>query len=73
MTVTWVGWFDGNPTKLFPLPEKERATKLVAIIGGVDRVLERGRVALAAGDFTWAAELADYALVNDTAHAGARR
>jgi len=60
-----VGWFDGNPTKLFPLPEGDRATRLVAMIGGVDRVVERGRAALAAGDFTWAAELADYVLVND--------
>ena len=68
-----VGWFDGNPTRLFPLPERDRATRLVALIGGVDRVLERGQAALAAGDFTWAAELADYVLVNDTMHAGARR
>lgn len=68
-----VGWFDGNATRLFPLPEKDRATKLVALIGGIDRVLERGRTALTAGEFTWAAELADYILVNDTTHAGARR
>ena len=68
-----VGWFDGNPTRLFPLPEKDRATRLVALIGGADRVLERGQAALANGDFTWAAELADYVLVNDTMNAGARR
>ena len=68
-----VGWFDGNPTKLFPLPETDRATRLVTLIGGVNRVLERGQAALAAGDFTWAAELADYVLVNDPMHAGARR
>lgn len=68
-----VGWFDGNPTKLFPLPEKDRATKLVALMGGVDRVIESGRAALAAGDFAWAAELADDVLVNDSAHVGARR
>lgn len=68
-----VGWFDGNPTKLFPLPEKDRATRLVTAIGGIDRVLERGREALAAGDFTWAAELADYVLANAPAHVGARR
>ena len=68
-----VGWFDGNPTQLFPLPEKDRATRLVALIGGPERVLERGQAALAAGDFTWAAELADYVLVNDTAHVGAKR
>lgn len=68
-----VGWLDGNATKLFPLPEKDRATRLVALIGGVDRVIERGRVALTARDFTWAAELADYVLVNDGTHVEARR
>lgn len=68
-----VGWFDGNATKLFPLPEKDRATRLVALIGGVDRVIERGRTALAANDATWAAELADYVLVNEPSHVEARR
>lgn len=68
-----VGWFDGNATKLFPMPEKERATRLVTLIGGVARVVDRARAALAATDFTWAAELADYVLVNDGAHVEARR
>lgn len=68
-----VGWFDGNATNLLPLPEKDRATRLVAVIGGVDRVVERGREALAARDFTWAAELADYVLVNEPSHIQARR
>ncbi len=68
-----VGWFDGNATKLFPLPEKDRATRLVALIGSADGVVERGRAALAANDFTWAAELADYVLVNDATHVEARR
>lgn len=68
-----VGWFDGNASTLFPLPEKARATRLVALIGGVDRVVERGRAALVANDASWAAELADYVLVNDPAHVEARR
>jgi alkyl sulfatase BDS1-like metallo-beta-lactamase superfamily hydrolase len=68
-----VGWFDGNATNLFPLPEKDRAAKLVALIGGPDRVLARGREALAARDFKWAAELADYVLVNDGANTSAKR
>jgi alkyl sulfatase BDS1-like metallo-beta-lactamase superfamily hydrolase len=67
------GWFDGNATTLFPLPEKERATKLVALIGGPDQLLTRGREALHAREFTWAAELADYVLVNDAANAAAKR
>jgi alkyl sulfatase BDS1-like metallo-beta-lactamase superfamily hydrolase len=67
------GWFDGNATNLFPLPERERAAKLVALIGGPDRVLARSRDALAAGDFIWAAELADDVLANDSANASAKR
>ena len=32
-----VGWFDGNATTLFPLATKDRATRLVGLIGGADR------------------------------------
>lgn len=58
----YAGWFDGNPTNLFPLPPKERAERIVAMAGGADRVLARAKDALSAGDFQWAAELADYLL-----------
>jgi alkyl sulfatase BDS1-like metallo-beta-lactamase superfamily hydrolase len=68
-----VGWFDGNATNLFPLAEKDHAAKLVRLIGGPDHVLARGREALAAHDFKWAAELADFVLANDSANIGAKR
>ena len=68
-----VGWFDGNATNLFPIPEKERAARLVGLIGGPEQVLARAREALAARDFKWAAELADYVLANDNANNGAKR
>lgn len=68
-----VGWFDGNATNLFPLAEKDRAAKLVRLIGGPGQVVARARDALAAREFTWAAELADYVLANDSANAGAKR
>ena len=68
-----LGWFDGNATKLFPVPEKNRAAKLVGLIGGPDQVLARGREALAASEFKWAAELANYVLANDGANTGAKR
>ena len=67
------GWFDGNATNLFPLPEKERAAKLVGLIGGPGQVLARGREALAAGEFEWAAELADYVLAIDSTNVGGKR
>src|SRR5262252_6210012 len=68
-----VGWFDGNASHLLPLPEKDRAARLVDLIGGRDQVLARGREALAARDFKWAAELADYVLADDSANTGAKR
>jgi len=67
------GWFDGNATRLSPLPESVRAAKLVGLIGGPDQVLARAREALAAREFVWAAELADYVLANDGANAAAKR
>jgi alkyl sulfatase BDS1-like metallo-beta-lactamase superfamily hydrolase len=68
-----LGWFDGNSTNLFPLPQKDRAAKLVGLLGGSDQALARGRDALSARDFKWAAELADYVLANDGANVGAKR
>ncbi len=68
-----VGWFDGNATNLFPLPETDRAARLVGLLGGPDQVLARGREALAAREFKWAAELADYVLANDSANTSAKR
>jgi alkyl sulfatase BDS1-like metallo-beta-lactamase superfamily hydrolase len=69
----YAGWFDGNPAKLFPLPERERATRIVDLAGGREAVLARSRQALAAKDFQWAAELADYVLAVDGAHVEAKR
>lgn len=67
-----VGWFDGNATRLFPLAERERAAKIVDLAGGADAVVARAREALAAGEFQWAAELADCLLTNDGAHIAAK-
>ncbi len=68
-----LGWFDGNATRLFPMPEDERAQQLVALAGGVPQTLSRGREAQARGDFRWAAELADCILAVDGANVDAKR
>ena len=49
--VDYAGWFDGNPTKLFPLPEKDRAARVLELVGGRDQVLSRARRALASKEF----------------------
>ncbi|WP_348786996.1 alkyl sulfatase dimerization domain-containing protein [Leifsonia sp. NPDC080035] len=61
----YMGWFDGNPARLWPHPPQQLATRYVAAIGGVDRVVELAREAYEAGDFRWAATLLDHAVFAD--------
>jgi alkyl sulfatase BDS1-like metallo-beta-lactamase superfamily hydrolase len=69
----YAGWFDGNPASLFPLPAKDRAARIIELAGGRERVLSQARRALAAKDFQWAAELADYVLAVDETSVEAKR
>ena len=47
----YLGWYDAVPANLNPHPTVERAKKLVAAMGGVDRVLALAENAMAAGDY----------------------
>ena len=58
----YLGWFDGNPTRLGHMNPKERAGKTAAMMGGAARVLEEGRSALERGEAQWTAELCDILL-----------
>ncbi|MGN6426739.1 MAG: alkyl/aryl-sulfatase [Leifsonia sp.] len=58
----YMGWFDGNPARLWPHPPQQLATRYVAAIGGLDRVVELAREAYDGGDFRWAATLLDHAV-----------
>jgi alkyl sulfatase BDS1-like metallo-beta-lactamase superfamily hydrolase len=69
----YVGWFDGNPAKLFPLPENDRAARIIELAGGRDEVLSRARRAMVNKDFQWAAELTDYVLAIDGGNVEAKR
>ncbi|MHB9096877.1 MAG: alkyl sulfatase dimerization domain-containing protein [Syntrophales bacterium] len=52
-----LGWFDGSPEKLYPVPVREAAAREVALIGGPERVLALADRALAEGDARWAVHL----------------
>lgn len=68
----YMGWFDGNPGRLWPHPPEASAPRYVEAMGGIDRVVDLARDAFAAGDFRWAATLLDHAVFTDAEHAGAR-
>lgn len=55
----YLGWYDGNPVHLAPLPPERAASRYVDAMGGRDRVLERAQAAFDEGDYAWAAELLD--------------
>ena len=58
--VGYLGWFEGDPTFLDPLPRGERAARYVDQMGGHDRVLQSALGAYDKGDYQWAAELLTY-------------
>jgi alkyl sulfatase BDS1-like metallo-beta-lactamase superfamily hydrolase len=53
----YLGWYDAVPANLNPHPPVERAKKLVAALGGADRVLALAENAMAAGDYRWSSDL----------------
>jgi alkyl sulfatase BDS1-like metallo-beta-lactamase superfamily hydrolase len=68
----YMGWFDGNPGRLWPHPPEALAPRYVDAMGGIDRVVDLARTALAAGDYRWAATLLDHAVFTDSTHGAAR-
>lgn len=68
----YMGWFDGNPARLWPHPPEALAPRYVEAMGGIDRVVDLAQKAFESGDFRWAATLLDHAVFTDSAHAGAR-
>ena len=68
----YMGWFDGNPGRLWSHPPEALAPRYVEALGGIDRVVELARAAFDSGDFRWAATLLDHAIFTDSEHAGAR-
>lgn len=61
----YLGWFNGNPTNLFPLVPKEQALRISKLAGGDLALLNQARAALKSGDAQWAAQLCDHLLALD--------
>jgi len=55
-----IGWFDGDPCYLDPTPRIEYAKRLVALMGGREKVLDEADKAFVGGDPQFAAELTSY-------------
>ena len=55
------GWYSGVPSELKPSPRRALAREVIALAGGLDKLLERAQSLLTAGDARLAAHLVDWA------------
>jgi len=69
----YLGWFEGDPAGLAPVPKKESARREVELMGGRDHVLVVADKAFEDGDPQWAAELATRLIRIDRNDMPARR
>ncbi|WP_370298774.1 alkyl/aryl-sulfatase [Pontibacterium sp.] len=79
---TYMGWFNGNPALLDPLPEEEAARRYVQLMGGADAVVEKAQVLFTEVDdlpaeqvnkeYRWIAQLLNQAVFAEPDHVAAR-
>jgi uncharacterized sulfatase len=58
----YVGWFDGNPTNLYPLSLSAEAKYIIKMAGGEKKVFANLHNALKNGEYQWGLQLSDYLL-----------
>ena len=68
----YLGWFDGNPAHLNPLPPVEAAERYVAFMGGARAVLDQARDAFAEGDYRWVVEVVNHVVFAEPDNESAR-
>jgi alkyl sulfatase BDS1-like metallo-beta-lactamase superfamily hydrolase len=56
----YLGWFDGNPAHLNPLPPVEESKKMVEYMGGETAVIQRAQQDYDKGNYRWVAEVMNY-------------
>jgi alkyl sulfatase BDS1-like metallo-beta-lactamase superfamily hydrolase len=67
------GWYDGIPSHLKPASEAAQAGEIVALAGGVDKLISRAAQKLASGEIELASHLIDLAVAAEPSHKEAHR
>lgn len=67
----YLGFYDGNPANLNPLPPTEAGKRYMALIGA-DKAVSAAQAAYDKGDFRWAAELLNHAVMADSNNKAAK-
>ncbi|WP_191833721.1 alkyl/aryl-sulfatase [Pseudomonas fluorescens] len=68
----YLGFYDGNPANLDPLPPVESGQHYVQAMGGAGKVLELMRTAMQQGDYRWVAQLGNHLVFAEPDNKAAR-
>ncbi|MBP7764442.1 MAG: MBL fold metallo-hydrolase [Deltaproteobacteria bacterium] len=64
----YMGFYDGNPAHLNPLPPEESARRYVKLAGGADKAVAEAQDAFDRGDYRWSAELLNHVVFAEPGH-----
>ena len=70
--VKYLGFFNGNPASLYPLPPVTAATKYVDYMGGAGAIVTRAQDCFNDGDYRWVAEVLNHVVMAEPDHFDAR-
>jgi len=56
----YMGWYDGNPAHLDPLPKSEAASRYVELAGGAEALMSQAQASFYKGEYRWTAELLNH-------------
>jgi alkyl sulfatase BDS1-like metallo-beta-lactamase superfamily hydrolase len=70
--VKYLGWFDGNPANLHPLPPVEASKRYVEFMGGAAAVIKKAQKYYDKGEYRWVAEVVNHVVFAEPKNAAAR-
>jgi alkyl sulfatase BDS1-like metallo-beta-lactamase superfamily hydrolase len=68
----YLGWYDGNPANLDPLPPEDGGERYVEFMGGADEVLRRAKEYFDRGEYRWVAQVVNHVVFADPENRAAR-
>ena len=68
----YLGYFDGNPANMQPLPPATAAQNYVDYMGGAEAILEKARAAFADGQYRWVVEVVNHVVFAEPENDAAR-
>ena len=68
----YLGFYDGNPANLHPLPPVQAAKKYVAFMGGADNIIKKARESYKKGEYRWVAQVMNHVVFADSKNQEAR-